>query len=194
VVVEENNLQVQISALRRLLGAQAIATVPGRGYQFIAEIVSAGAPSRQRLAAILAANVAGYFHLMAADESATVAALVAARGVFREQIESRQGRVVDLTFAGRSDEAVASLKEALRLSPIDRFTFLWIYLLGFAEFLLGREQQALDLVEQSLRDRPSFPGPHRIRAACLSQMGRIDEARGRSSTICSSRRTRRSGT
>jgi adenylate cyclase len=34
LVVEENNLQVQISALRKVLGTQAIATVPGRGYQF----------------------------------------------------------------------------------------------------------------------------------------------------------------
>ncbi|MDP3820888.1 MAG: response regulator [Burkholderiales bacterium] len=34
LVVEDNNLQVQISALRKILGAQAIATVPGRGYQF----------------------------------------------------------------------------------------------------------------------------------------------------------------
>ena len=34
LVVEDNNLQVQISALRKVLGAQAIATVPGRGYQF----------------------------------------------------------------------------------------------------------------------------------------------------------------
>lgn len=34
VVVEENNLQVQISSLRKLLGAKAIATVPGRGYRF----------------------------------------------------------------------------------------------------------------------------------------------------------------
>ena len=34
LVVEENNLQVQISGLRRVLGQQAIATVPGVGYQF----------------------------------------------------------------------------------------------------------------------------------------------------------------
>ena len=34
LVVEENNLQVQISALRKILGADAIATVPGRGYRF----------------------------------------------------------------------------------------------------------------------------------------------------------------
>ena len=36
LVVEENNLQVHISSLRKLLGAQAIATVPGRGYRFTA--------------------------------------------------------------------------------------------------------------------------------------------------------------
>jgi predicted ATPase len=37
LVVEENNLQVQISALRKLLGANAIATIPGRGYRFTLE-------------------------------------------------------------------------------------------------------------------------------------------------------------
>ena len=34
LVVEENNLQVHISTLRKLLGPQAIATIPGRGYRF----------------------------------------------------------------------------------------------------------------------------------------------------------------
>lgn len=34
LVVEENNLQVHVSSLRRILGADAIATVPGRGYRF----------------------------------------------------------------------------------------------------------------------------------------------------------------
>jgi predicted ATPase/DNA-binding winged helix-turn-helix (wHTH) protein len=34
LVVEENNLQVQVSTLRKLLGPGAIATVPGRGYRF----------------------------------------------------------------------------------------------------------------------------------------------------------------
>src|SRR5690349_4224906 len=37
-VVEEDNLQVQISSLRRLLGADAIATLPGRGYRFTAHL------------------------------------------------------------------------------------------------------------------------------------------------------------
>src|SRR6266478_4983847 len=36
LVVEENNLQVHISSLRKLLGSQVIATIPGRGYRFTA--------------------------------------------------------------------------------------------------------------------------------------------------------------
>ena len=38
LVVQENNLQVQISTLRRLLGPQAITTIPGRGYRFTAAL------------------------------------------------------------------------------------------------------------------------------------------------------------
>lgn len=37
LIVEENNLTVQISALRKLLGAVSIVTVAGRGYQFACE-------------------------------------------------------------------------------------------------------------------------------------------------------------
>lgn len=39
LVVEENNLQVHVLALRRLLGPRAIATVPGRGYRFTAPLL-----------------------------------------------------------------------------------------------------------------------------------------------------------
>ncbi len=56
VIVEENNLQVQISTLRRLLGPHAIATIPGRGYRFMLplegepeEPAESGPPARQRL-------------------------------------------------------------------------------------------------------------------------------------------------
>ena len=59
---------------------------------------------RQRLLAILAADVVGYSRLMGSDAPATVAALDAARGIFRAQIESRQGRVIDM--AGDSVLAV----------------------------------------------------------------------------------------
>jgi adenylate cyclase len=50
---------------------------------------------RHRLLAILAADGVGFSRLMAADERATVAALDAARAVFREQISAHGGRLVD---------------------------------------------------------------------------------------------------
>ena len=40
VVVEENNLPVQIGQLRRLLGRDTIATIPGRRYRFTAAVVN----------------------------------------------------------------------------------------------------------------------------------------------------------
>ena len=59
---------------------------------------------KQRLTAILAGDAVGYSRLMATDDHATVAALDAARAVFRAQIESNHGRVIDM--AGDSVLAV----------------------------------------------------------------------------------------
>jgi len=88
---------------------------------------------RQRLAAILAADVAGYSRLMSLDERATVAALDAARAVFRGQIEAHAGRVIDMagdsvlaafeTAAGAVSAALAvqqSLAESVKDQPQDR--------------------------------------------------------------------------
>jgi predicted ATPase/DNA-binding winged helix-turn-helix (wHTH) protein len=43
VVVEENNLAVQVSHLRKALGGEVIATIPGRGYRFTARPAAAAA-------------------------------------------------------------------------------------------------------------------------------------------------------
>ncbi len=45
VVVEENNLQVQISILRKVLGHKAITTIPGFGYQFTLGLQTHGVQS-----------------------------------------------------------------------------------------------------------------------------------------------------
>jgi len=54
LVVEENNLSVQVSALRKVLGPTVIATIPGRGYRFSAAASESGTVSegaiRQRTA------------------------------------------------------------------------------------------------------------------------------------------------
>jgi adenylate cyclase len=68
---------------------------------------------RSRLLAILAADAAGYSRLMALDERGTVAALDAARAVFREHIASHGGRVIDTA----GDSVLAGLATGL---PDDR--------------------------------------------------------------------------
>jgi predicted ATPase/class 3 adenylate cyclase len=66
--------------------------------------MSAHSPLRDRLLAVLAADVSGYSRLMALDDRATVLALDRAREVFRQRIAAHEGRVVDM--AGDSVLAV----------------------------------------------------------------------------------------
>ncbi len=58
VVVEENNLQVHVSTLRKLIGPELIATIPGRGYRFTARVTrqqgGAGAAAEPALAGAVA--------------------------------------------------------------------------------------------------------------------------------------------
>ena len=57
LVVEENNLHVQMAALRRALGAQQalIQTVPGRGYRFAGDVIGLQAPAEAVAAAAASA-------------------------------------------------------------------------------------------------------------------------------------------
>ncbi len=77
---------------------------------------------KQRLSAIVAADAAGFVRLMAADDKATVAALDAARAVFRRHIALHQGRVIDTAgdsvlsvfeTAGGAVAAAMSIQEEL---------------------------------------------------------------------------------
>src|SRR5580658_2197925 len=52
LVVEENNIQVQVSALRRALGEQWIVTIPARGYRLVRTPVTPAEPSRPVLAVL----------------------------------------------------------------------------------------------------------------------------------------------
>src|SRR4029079_18669092 len=81
---------------------------------------------KQRLAAILSADAAGYSRLMAMDERATVASLDDARGVFRSNIESRQGCVIDMAvdsvlavFETAAGAVSAALAVQLNLNAAD---------------------------------------------------------------------------
>src|SRR5580765_932906 len=64
--------------------------------------------ARHRLAAILAADAAGYSRVMAEDDRVALATLDAARIVFRKHIEAQGGRVIDTA----GDSVLASFETA----------------------------------------------------------------------------------
>jgi predicted ATPase/class 3 adenylate cyclase len=64
--------------------------------------------ARHRLAAILAADAAGYSRVMAEDDRVALAALDAARAVFRTHIEAQGGRIIDTA----GDSVLASFETA----------------------------------------------------------------------------------
>jgi TolB-like protein/class 3 adenylate cyclase/tetratricopeptide (TPR) repeat protein len=120
-VVEDNNLTVQISTLRRVFDqaraeGSCIQTVAGRGYRFVAAVtrVAAEATATRRLAAILAADVVGYSGLMEADENGTLERLKAIRAeLIDPKIAERHGRIVKTTGDGMLVE-FGSVVDALR--------------------------------------------------------------------------------
>lgn len=59
LIVEENNLHVHVSALRKVLGGDHIATVPGRGYRFTAKLNGTAPPTAPVASPSSATAVAG---------------------------------------------------------------------------------------------------------------------------------------
>jgi len=105
LVVEENNLQVHVLALRKLLGPQAIATVPGRGYRFTAGVEEAHGPTAPGTHGTppchAATAPAGDGALMATTGFAPATALIG-RGIDGKELDAalREHRLVTLLGAG----------------------------------------------------------------------------------------------
>jgi TolB-like protein/class 3 adenylate cyclase len=81
------------------------------------------------------------------------------------------------TALGRADETEAHVREALRLSPRDPFSFSWAATAGLAKFLLDKEEEAITWLRRSIETNRNYPLPHFVLAAALARLGRLSEAR-----------------
>jgi TolB-like protein len=80
-------------------------------------------------------------------------------------------------YLGQSDEALARLEKAGRLSPCDPLNFYSWSAAGLAECLAGRYDRAIGWLEKALRQNPRFVASHRTLTTCLWHAGRRAEAK-----------------
>jgi DNA-binding SARP family transcriptional activator/TolB-like protein/cytochrome c-type biogenesis protein CcmH/NrfG len=76
-----------------------------------------------------------------------------------------------LIFMGRAEETEAHVRQAMRLSPRDPQTPLWLIMLAGAELQLGHDQQAIDLLRRAAVAAPGNPRIYRLLAAALELQG-----------------------
>jgi hypothetical protein len=99
VVVEENNLQAQVSVLRKLLGAAAIATVTGRGYRFALPVMRSTASVRAQAGSADGDGLLGRDHefvlLQSQLRSARLVTITGAGGVGKTRLARATVRAGD---------------------------------------------------------------------------------------------------
>jgi len=99
-VVIDDNLKVQVMGLRRLLGAEAIVTVPGHGYRFGWPVALAGAPGALPAALAAAPSPAATPAAAPAGERASPALIGREADLAELRSLLRPGRLVTLAGSG----------------------------------------------------------------------------------------------
>ena len=79
-----------------------------------------------------------------------------------------------LAFSGRPEEALAHIEHSMRLNP--HYSFLTLFALGHAHFMLHRYEEAADALRRGIARNAAFMPNHAYLAACYAQLGRIEEA------------------
>ena len=108
----------------------------------------------------------------------------------RAMAESKHALELDPNFAfthafmglhalhlGRAEETEGHIREALRLSPFDTSAFGWIGIVGYAKNSLGRYEEAIAWLRQSVSRNSKFAMTHFHLGSALAHLGRMEEAR-----------------
>jgi TolB-like protein/tetratricopeptide (TPR) repeat protein len=80
------------------------------------------------------------------------------------------------TYGGDSGGAVAPLEIAMRLSPFDPFTAVFLHWLARAWYLSGDYVAAISVARRAQQAYPNFFSPFRTLIAALGQRGQTEEA------------------
>jgi len=84
---------------------------------------------------------------------------------------------VTRAWRGESAIAIQQAEQALRLSPFDPLSNIRHMAIAIAHFVAGRFEEAAAAANRAAQAHPRFSPPYWMRAAALSNLGRIDEAK-----------------
>jgi tetratricopeptide (TPR) repeat protein len=79
-------------------------------------------------------------------------------------------------WLGEPDVAIERVARAMRLSPLDPFTFLAQGSIALAHFAAGHYDEAISWAQRSIREKPNFLPSIRIFAASCAMAGRQKDA------------------
>ena len=80
-----------------------------------------------------------------------------------------------LNWAGKPEEGIGLIEKAMRLNP--HYPFSYLFYLGHAYYLLGRNDEAIALMKRVVTRAPYFLPVHRHLAVLYQESGRQEEAR-----------------
>jgi TolB-like protein/cytochrome c-type biogenesis protein CcmH/NrfG len=84
---------------------------------------------------------------------------------------------LSLSYSGRWQDADAAARRALRLSPRDPYSAVYMGIAAYAQFLGENDQEAIRLAREALRQRGDFVGAHRVLTSAAGMAGERELAR-----------------
>ena len=79
-------------------------------------------------------------------------------------------------LVGRAEEALSHFANAIRLSPRDPMLFIGYFGFGWAQFLLGKDDQAAEMLRKSIALNPGYSPAHLFLTAAYAMQDQIEEA------------------
>jgi len=83
---------------------------------------------------------------------------------------------LSLSYSGRWVEADEAARRALRLSPRDPYSAVYMGIAAYAQFLGANYDEAMRLAREALRERGDFVGAHRVLTAAAGMTGDTEVA------------------
>ena len=121
--------------------------------------------------------VVGRLHIVIGEHDAAISACETALALNPNLANARHGLGWALHIAGRPEEGIVELDEAIRLSPRDPLLSSFLALKAFANISLERYEEGLKFARAGKRQPNASMWPSVAEAASLAQLDRIEEAR-----------------